>query len=117
MPVYRCTACDAIVKRLLPTQPGHLTVCICWRGVLRLVTAMHSAFLPAYVQPGLGPSRHRIPNVIMRNVSIVNCGTGIKMDGGHADIEGLDIIDTPVGMDLNRGATVHARKVTYRAGR
>ena len=79
--------------------------------------AKHSAFLPAYFQPGLGRSRHRIPNVVMRNVSIVNCGTGIKMDGGHADIEGLNIIDTPVGMDLNRRATVHARKVTYRAGR
>jgi len=50
----------------------------------------------------------------MRDVSIVNCGTGIRMDGGHADIEGLDIIGTPVGMELNRGATVHARKVTYR---
>lgn len=34
------------------------------------------------------------------------------MEGGHADIDGMQIINTPIGFELEKGATVDLRNVT-----
>jgi hypothetical protein len=34
------------------------------------------------------------------------------MEGGHADIDGLEMVDTPTGFELTRGATVDMRNVS-----
>ena len=49
----------------------------------------------------------------MRGITIDHCGTGVRMSGGHADIEGMRIIDTPTGFDLSNGATVDMRDVSH----
>lgn len=48
----------------------------------------------------------------IENCSIVNCGAGVRMEGGHAVIDGLQIVDTPTGFQLERGATVDMRNVS-----
>src|SRR5674476_404923 len=62
--------------------------------------------------PALDPPPHR-PGITMRGITIENCGTGVRMSGGHADIDGMRIIDTPTGFDLSNGATVDMRDVSH----
>ena len=110
---YQCPACGTVVALIRPVAQGHMKVCGCWRGLLRhLAPAMLKSGPPraALLQPG------RIPNLVMRDVSIINCGTGVHMSGGHADIDGLEIIDTPVGIELDSGATVNVRRARFRLG-
>lgn len=52
------------------------------------------------------------PGITMTNCVISNCGGGVRMDGGHANIDGLQIIDTPTAFELNGGATVDMRNVS-----
>ena len=108
---YRCPSCGAVIKR--PTPAAGLLLCTCMYGLLRPL-GWDPGATPGGTSPR--PTANRIPNVIMRNVSIINCGTGVRMDGGHAEIDGLDISDTPVGIELNKGATVNARKVRFKVG-
>jgi hypothetical protein len=44
---------------------------------------------------------------------IGNCGTGMLLKGGHVNIDGLEITNTPTGFDLRNGATVNMKRVTY----
>ena len=44
---------------------------------------------------------------------IFNCGTGVRMNGGHMNFDGVTIKDTPVGFDLHGGATVDVRNTRY----
>jgi hypothetical protein len=39
------------------------------------------------------------------------------MDGGHLEAEGLSITNSPVGLDLKRGATVDGKDITFLPGK
>ena len=92
-----------------------MRICGCWRGVLRVLAV--KAVLNLHGTPDFSSLRPgRTPNLVLRDVSIVSCGTGVRMDGGHADIEGLEIIDTQVGIEVNMGPTVNVRRARFRPG-
>jgi len=103
---YQCPSCGVVIKRRSPA--AGLLLCTCMYGLLRPL-GWDPGAMPGGTSPR--PTADR-----MRNVSIINCGTGVRMDGGHAEIDALDISDTPVGIELNKGATVNARKVRFKVG-
>jgi len=53
------------------------------------------------------------PGPTMVGGGIFNCGTGVRMNGGHMNFDGVTIKDTPVGFDLHGGATVDVRNTRY----
>lgn len=92
-----------------------ITRCQCLAGKLVRRTSIgglmrnaHTGSLP----PGTFPRSNRTPNITVKDCRIENCGGGIRLDGGHAVVDGLQVIDTPVAMELNGGATVDARRVS-----
>jgi len=116
---YRCSMCGTVVDQLRPSSSRDcLRVCECKRGILGRVTSMPGGLLTAGVSERpriVTPSGSR-PNVTIRDCHIDNCGTGIRMDGGHADIDGLAVTNTPVAFELNNGATVNGRNVQHLVG-
>jgi hypothetical protein len=59
----------------------------------------------------------RPPGVVIRNITVAHCGTGIKMEGGaRAYIDGYTAINTQPAFDLSDGACVDARNVVQITG-
>jgi hypothetical protein len=59
----------------------------------------------------------RRPGPTFTNIVIDNCGAGIRMDGGHANVDGLVVRNTPTVFELNNGATVDATRVRHESSR
>jgi len=60
----------------------------------------------------------RIPNIVMKDIVIDNCGGGIKASGDvHIAGEGIEITNTPIGFDLEGSATIDVKGVRFDPGR
>jgi hypothetical protein len=66
--------------------------------------------------PGRGPAGYRIPTFTVIDCFIDNCRVGIHMEGGHGRIHGLTVLNTPVAIELEGGATVEAHRVYHSPG-
>jgi len=117
---YRCWACGdtAVLSRTVATR-DNVTLCRCGAWKRRQIDATAGVIRSDPVRRPGGPDPQdrspRVPGVTITNCEIVNCGTGIRMDGGHAVVRGLRVLETPVAFELNRGATVDGADIVHRA--
>lgn len=61
---------------------------------------------------------NRPPNRVFGNIQIDNCTTGVKVSGGHTDMNDLKIMmtDTPTAFELDNGAVIDVSNVTHHSG-
>ena len=123
MPLYtfRCWACGSTteISRTVANR-NDIALCGCGAWKRRQVDATAGLLGGDAAQRGgaqvapVAPSP-RVPNATLTNIEIVNCGTGIRMDGGHAVVRGLRVLETPTAFELNHGATVDGADIVHRA--
>lgn len=97
-----CDFCAEVTIRL--DKPGYLSG--------RPTSASQSQGTPFMTNPQL----HKRPNITIIDCTIVNCGTGVVMNGGHAVIDGLTVTNTPVAIELHGGATIDSRRIVHDVG-
>jgi hypothetical protein len=56
----------------------------------------------------------RVPNAILRNVTITNCGTGIRSENAVLDLQDVSIIDCSTGID-QQGGHIQGKRVSIKA--
>lgn len=120
---YACPACGHVLwqMRQIASRDDAKGCPKCSSGVLtRLLDATQgllSGSLQGH-QEATYQSRLAGPTTVngwIENMTVDNCGGGIRMDGGHIVVRNLQVTNTPSVFDLHNGATVDATNIVYRA--
>ena len=112
MPIYtfKCKSCGLMqeVSCAIDRRDESRKCLRCAQSAVRVIDAGRglvrnsSAPLPPAPEERFATeAAEKTPNVTMRNVTIENCGGGVKMDGGYAVVDGMRIVDTPTGFELS----------------
>lgn len=127
MPYYtfRCTGCgeSACVASAIKDRDQRRQCDGCGEALRRQLESTitplklhHGSAEPAPRRDEPESPTSRVPNATLRDCHIENCGTGVAMEGGHAVVDGMSFVNTPVAFDLSDGATVDVKRVDHQAG-